>query len=271
MRPLIFAGLALALANGGTGCARATGTSDTLGNPPNDGGSGGSVPVNLDGGGDAATHPDGPAACPKGACNYQTGAGCSGATTACVPATAPDGGVVPFCFAPGTKGPGAACAQPTDCVAGYVCAQGACHKLCCGGDWTGCGSASEHCIEALSYESAMGASIPTGAMLCYPVGTCDPLTPSSCTQPGTACLVVDPTGAAACFPPGAGQAGQPCPCAGGFVCDDEFVNGGGKTCVRLCKAVIGGGAPYCQPNEGICTHYTRDLPGVGECQPPSSN
>ena len=46
-------------------------------------------------------------------------------------------------------------------------------------------------------------------------------------------------------------------------------SGGGQTCVRLCKAVTGGGAPR-SSNEGICTHYTRDPPGVGECQPPAT-
>jgi hypothetical protein len=30
----------------------------------------------------------------------------------------------------------------------------------------------------------------------------------------------------------------------------------------------GGPQPYCQAGEGICTHYTRDPAGVGECQPP---
>ncbi len=116
-------------------------------------------------------------------------------------------------------------------------------------------------------------SIPTGAMLCYPVDTCDALTPSSCTAPGTACLIADPTGATACLPAGAGQAGEHCPCAGGFACIDEPSmngSGGGQTCVRLCKAVTGGGVPYCPSNEGICTHYTRDPPGVGECQPPAT-
>jgi hypothetical protein len=256
MRRLIFGALALSSA---AGCAGTTGSSDAQISSSGGGGSGPTVQVNLDGGGAPAVPPDGAAACPGGVCNYQTGKGCSGATSACVPAGTP---ITPVCLAPGAAGPSAPCVQVTDCIAGYACGGGTCHKLCCGGDWTGCNDPNEHCIVGLNEGNA-----PTGAMLCYPVNTCDALTPSSCTQPGTSCVIVDPTGATACIGAGTGQAGQPCPCAGGFLCIQPPM-GGAPTCARLCKAVEGGGAPYCQPNEGICTHYTRDPAGVGECQPP---
>ena len=223
------------------------------------------VPVDLDGGGAPATPPDGPSACPAGVCNYQTGVGCSGATSACLPELS-GSTAVPACSPAGTAQGGAACAQAADCVAGYICAAGTCQKLCCGGDWTGCDSPSEHCIEALSYANGMGGQISTGAMLCYPINTCDALTPSSCTAAGTTCQIADPTGATACLPNGTGQSGDPCPCEGGFTC---VVASKGPTCVRLCKAVAGGGDPYCQAGEGICTHYTRDPAGVGECSPPA--
>src|SRR5262249_46924024 len=155
---------------------------------------------------------------------------------------------------------GSACQQTTDCAAGYFCLakiDDTCHKLCCGGDWTGCPSANEHCITSLVFGDGMGGTIQTGAMLCYPVNNCDALSPQSCGKPGTACELVDTTGATACVPEGPGGAGAPCPCQGGFTCV-------GGVCRRLCKAVEGGGAPYCQAGEGVCVHFNRDPPGVGE-------
>jgi hypothetical protein len=265
MERSLLAGFALLL---GAGCGSGESTSGTLTLPPADAGPG-AVPVYLDGGGAPAVPPDGAAACPAGACNYQTGVGCSGTTTACIPELA-GGAVVPACSPPGSAAAGAACAQATDCIAGYVCSSdGTCHKLCCGGDWTGCESADEHCIVDLSYANGMGGTITTGAMLCYPVDTCDALAPTSCPQPGTTCQLADATGATACLANGTGQSGEPCPCEGGFACVHPPMSSG-PICVRLCKAVPGGGVPYCQANEGICTHYTRDPAGVGECQPPGS-
>jgi hypothetical protein len=246
------------------GCGGGTTTSDTLTLPPADAGPD-AVAVYLDGGGPVATPPDGKAACPAGACNYQAGSGCSGATSSCLP-TVVASMVVPACVAAGTVPAGGACAQLTDCVAGHVCAGGACRKLCCGGDWTGCDSPSDHCLESLVFTGSSG-KVPTGAMLCYPVNTCDALAPSSCTAAGTSCQLPDGTGVTACLPEGTGEAGQPCPCKGGFTCIQP-VAGGSPVCVRLCVAVPGGGYPYCQPGEGLCTHYNRDPPGVGECQPP---
>src|SRR5689334_18484213 len=252
--------LALLICFGG-GCGGAA-TPETNPTGDHDAGPDGCVGVNLDGGGAPATPPDGPSKCPQGICNYQTGAGCSGAMPACVPSV--NGGtVVPACTTAGAGVSGSACKQTTECAAGYFCAAGACHKLCCGGDWTGCPSANEHCITTLSFSDGMGGVIPTGAMLCYPVNTCDPLMPASCPDPGTACLLVDPTGATACFKPGTGGSGDPCPCMGGFTC---VVGGSGPTCRRLCKTVPCG-EPGCQAGEGVCVHFTRDPPGVGECTP----
>ena len=252
----------------GVACDSGGGLSgDTLTLPPADAGPD-AVVVDLDGGGAPATPPNGAAACPAGTCNYQTGTGCSGATAACLPAISGNS-AVPACGPAGTVAAGAACVNAADCVAGHVCAGGLCRKLCCGGDWTGCDSASEHCILGLAYAGSGTSTVETGAMLCYPIDTCDALDPASCTQPGTTCQIVDPTGATACFTDGVGKAGAACPCQGGFTC---VLPDMAKTpvCVRLCKAVPGGGAPYCQSDEGICTHFTRDPAGVGECQPPAT-
>src|SRR4051812_31243554 len=97
--------------------------------------------VILDGGGDAATPPDGETSCPAGVCNYQTGAGCQPPTPACVPALDNGGMAVPACEAADAGVTGSSCKHATDCAPGYLCStDGTCHKLCCGGDWTGCDS-----------------------------------------------------------------------------------------------------------------------------------
>ncbi len=249
------------------GCDTGDMMDDTITLPPADAGPD-AVSVYLDAGGPggpASTPPNGAAACPTGACNYQTGSGCSGAMSSCLP-TPTGNTAAPACVAPGSVAAGGACVQATDCVAGHVCAGGLCRKLCCGGDWSGCDSASEHCLEGFEYING-SMTVQTGAMLCYPVNVCDALNPASCTASGTTCQIADITGVTACLPEGSGGAGQPCPCKGGFACVQPS-GSQSYVCARLCKAVPGGGAPYCQVGEGICTHYNRDPQGVGECQPP---
>jgi hypothetical protein len=247
----------------GAGCDNG-GSSETDVSEPHDAGTDDGPIVILDGGGAPAKPPDGASKCPAGPCNYQTGAGCSGATPTCMPASDGNGGITPACAAAGAGKSGAACAQPSDCAAGYFCAEKTCHKLCCGGDWSACPSADEHCITAISFSDGNGGTRTTGAMLCYPVNTCDALAPGSCSAPGTTCQIVDPTGATACYQEGSGGVGEPCPCKGGFTC---VIGAAGGICRRLCKAVEGGGEPSCKDGEGICTHYTRDPSGVGECTP----
>ena len=265
MERLGWLGAALLLVRLVTGCNTGSGPGDTGtinhfdGGPPD----GGEVVI-LDGGGDAATPPNGTSACPQGLCNYQTGTGCAGSTPACIPAD--NGGIItPACEPAGAGKTGVSCTKVTDCAAGYFCAEAQCHKLCCGGDWTGCDSPTEHCLKSLDYSNGKGGTLATGAMLCYPVDTCDALVPASCTQPGTACLIADPTGATACLAPGSGATGEACPCKGGFVCLNK--PGMAASCHRLCKAVAGGALPYCQDGEGACEHFTRDPAGVGECTP----
>jgi hypothetical protein len=179
----------------------------------------------------------------------------------CVP-TIMNGAAVPQCVAAGSGMSSASCASSGDCAPGYLCdASGSCRKLCCGGDWSACTSASEHCFVGLSIaESKDSAPIDTNAMLCAAVNTCDALVPQSCEKPGTTCQIVDPTGATACLPEGSGDVGQACPCKGGSVCVDGV-------CRRLCKAVAGGGDPACAPGEGNCVHNSRDPMNVGECTP----
>jgi hypothetical protein len=256
---LLSAPLLLALLAGCSGS-----TSDTA-IPLGDAGPDGGADVILDGGGTLPTPPDGGGLCPPGECDYQTGVGCPATAPACIPALSGTT-VAPACEPAGTGTTGVPCTQAANCAAGYTCSSdGQCHKLCCGGDWTGCDSPSEHCIVALSYAGPNGSAIATGAMLCYPVNTCNALTPSSCTTAGTLCQIVDPTGATACLPPsGKGITGDPCPCEAGFACLTE-PDAGTSTCARLCGAVAGGAPPYCQEGEGTCTHYVNDPSGVGVC------
>lgn len=214
--------------------------------------------VILDGGGDAAVPPDGASLCPQGACNYQTNAGCGAAET-CAPYPDGAGDAPPTCIAAGQGASGAACQSLDACAPGLLCAGGACRKLCCGKDWTGCAD-GESCIQGLSLSDGNGGTIKTGAMLCLPVNTCDALDPYAGCAAGTACQIADPTGATACLQEGGGAQGEPCPCKGGFLC----VEG---ACRRLCKAVEGGGDPACEAGEGVCVHFVRDPAGVGECTP----
>jgi hypothetical protein len=221
--------------------------------------------VVRDGGGEPAQPMEGASLCPAGDCNYQTGEGCTAAAPSCVAALDPMGQAAPICVAPvGSGQSGDACDAHEDCAAGYMCTEQQCHKLCCGGDWSACPSEGEHCIQRLSLGDGNGGAVETGAMLCYPVNTCDALDPGSCTTEGTSCQIVDPSGATACFPEGSGGDGEACPCKGGFLCADL---GDEKRCRQLCKAVEGGGEPFCKEGEA-CVHYNSKHPAdVGECVP----
>lgn len=247
---LASAGAASAVASGCGG----GGTETT----PLDAGSDATVVI-LNGGGEVATSPNGVPACP-GACNYQTNEGCAAAQT-CFPNVS-TGTVTPACTAAGSGGDGASCTQTSECASGYMCAlgEGVCRKLCCGGDWSACPDPDQRCLQKLSIKEPNGATVPTGAMVCVPVNDCDPLAPHTCKDPNQACQIIDGTGAVKCLNEGQGEQGESCPCAGGYLCV-------ANACRRLCKAVEGGGDPYCQAGEGICVHYNRDPPGVGECTP----
>jgi len=235
---------------------------------------GGTPSVIVDGGGTIPDPPDGAAACQSGDCNYQAGDCPSG--NSCLPTDTPpaSGDWPPKCFGAGSAGPGESCSAWNACVAGYFClgigaaadggvTPGVCRKLCCGGDWSACPS-GESCYQRVLLVRPGGSDpVYANADVCAPVGDCDPLAPTSCTQTGRTCQIVDPTGNVACLPEGTQGQGEACgpeqPCKGGFACvADE--------CRRLCKAVEGG-EPACPKSEGICVHYNRDPKDVGECTP----
>lgn len=213
----------------------------------------------LDAGGGIPEAPNGATLCPVGACNYQTQGGCAqdaAAPVACHPYPNA-GGVAPTCAPAGILGEGEACSSWLDCSPGLLCVGSSCRRLCCGGDYTACPD-GQHCFSAVLVLVG-DAAIASGAMVCLAVGGCDVFSGQPCPQ-GRSCHIVDPTGAVACVPSGHGQSGDPCPCAAGFACIAE-------RCRRLCRAVEGGGDPFCAASEGRCVHYDRDPPGVGECDP----
>lgn len=201
--------------------------------------------------------PDGSGACPAGACNYQTLAGCAAGETCGV--AIDDGGVIPACRPAGAVALGQPCAELFECAPGGLCVGGVCRRLCCGGDWTAC-PAGEGCAGSLLVTIGE-ESIPTGADLCVRVNDCDPLDPTACS-PGRACQVVDERGSVGCAPAGPGGAGEPCSpektCAPGHTC-----RGGeaGSRCVAFCG--LGNGARPCEAGECVAA---ETLPaGVGLC------
>jgi hypothetical protein len=235
----------------------------------------GGIPSVLDGGGKIPDPPNGEEACQAGACNYQT-QNCPGGQT-CIPTTAPPatGDWPPTCAPAGTIAAGQSCSGWNDCALGHFCAgvgvlsdggiqPGTCRKLCCGGDWSACG-ADESCYQQLFLlkpGAAPGAEpIYAGADLCGPIGGCDVLDPTSCSEPGRTCQIVDPRGSVACLPEGSVELGDACSsivrCKSGATCR------GGK-CRRLCRAEVGG-SPACPPGDGVCVHFVGNPHLVGEC------
>lgn len=204
--------------------------------------------------------PDGPAACGAGDCNYQTQEGCE-ADQACRPQfNATDVEVHPGCEGAGKGESGDACTVQGDCARGFYCAAGECHKLCCGADWTACDE-GESCIRSLDVRAG-GEVISAKAGLCFPTGTCDPLTGTGCEDdPSRECKIVDPTGAVACAP--RSQAGLGDDCEPPTVCKTGL-NCVGGVCIKLC-AFAECAEPSCTTDEGTCVHFLRDPEGIGEC------
>src|SRR6266487_2730485 len=151
-----FSWLGLVAAIAFAGCSSGESVAPDSGVPD----SSGPEPV-LDGGGEAATPPDGKALCPAGACNYQTGEGCA-ANMTCAPS--PVDGKTPLCQMAGATALSGPCQSWTDCAPGSICAGGFCRKLCCGKDWTGC-TQGEHCLRKLEVQIS-GQAADTGAYLC---------------------------------------------------------------------------------------------------------
>src|ERR1051325_5649937 len=246
--------LALAWASGCGGSATADASE-----PPKWG-----AEVVLDGGGGIVLPDDGDQAaeCEPDDCNFQLQSGCSDAQT-CLPSVTADGVLTSGCFDPGTKDLGDECKVANDCLKGQACAGGECRKLCCAGDWKVCDE-GESCFRQFEY-LIDEVIVPTGAWVCYPVGTCSVLDPKACDSTGEDCKLVDSRGSEACMPKSPGELGESCGAAGGRVRGLTCVGKpGAQTCRRLCRAEECG-EPSCPTEEGTCVHFDRDPAGVGEC------
>jgi hypothetical protein len=132
--------------------------------------------------------------------------------------------------------------------------------MCCGADWSACDE-GESCIRTLQVRAG-GELLEAGVDLCFPVGTCDLFDPTACEDENRECKIVDPTGAVACAPRSNADVGDACAppsvCKQGSSCVGGF-------CVRLCRFEECA-EPACG-DDGTCTHFERDPPGVGECTP----
>jgi hypothetical protein len=237
-------------------------------------------------------HPDGASLCPPGVCNYQTQQGCSSGQT-CAPhvdtnAVTKVETVIPACRVAGERAKDEPCSDnpptsaATQCGPGLVCAEKTCHRPCCGRDWSAC-EPGESCIHQANIV-VNKVTAYTGADLCFAVGTCNVLDLEACKAEGQTCRIADPVAEVACMPPSALVAGDSCdndkPCGAGLHCvedasqvlsstpDTSPMCSGTRpcTCRRLC--------PWgncnnntCSINEGVCVHFNRDPPGVGECTP----
>jgi len=226
--------------------------------------------VVTDGGGGITMPNDGSKAaeCATSVCNYQSQEGCSADQT-CTPVLSNGADAIePFCAMASENPRGAACSALTPCQHGDACVLGYCRKLCCAGDWTVC-DAGESCFRSFSYQIG-NTPTPTGAWVCYPVGTCSVLDPHPAACAATEdCRLVDSQGSEACVPKSAGALGEACGsrtgglCGAGLTCVGQP---GAETCRRLCRAEECG-EPACPAAEGTCVHFDRDPPEVGECTP----
>jgi hypothetical protein len=249
----------------GFGALLGCGSADTAENAPRSGACG---KVVLEGGGGVEMPGDGSAApeCEPSLCNYQSQEGCD-SDQSCVPGLV-DGALESTCAPAGNTPRGEACNDAKRCGRGQACAGGYCRKLCCNGDWTACDD-GESCFITLSYQVDF-VPTPSGAWLCYPVGTCSVLDPhpAACKETEE-CKLVDSRGSEACMPKSPGKLGEACSKSTGRLCGAGLTCVGrpdAETCRRLCRAEECG-EPSCPAEEGACVHFDRDPPGVGECTP----
>ncbi|HEX7671558.1 MAG TPA: hypothetical protein VF395_18320, partial [Polyangiaceae bacterium] len=175
--------------------------------------------------------PDGASLCApgaaKGGCNYQTQTGCKAGETCAPHLDKATGTVSPTCRLAGERANREHCdsssAKAADqCGVGLQCADGTCHRFCCGGDWSAC-DPGESCIREAEV-SLDGGLEPAGTDLCYPVGTCNVLDPEACKSEGRNCRIADPIGHVACMP--ASDLGLDA------TCDEALQCGPGLHCVK---------------------------------------
>lgn len=220
------------------------------------GGAGGNIIIGGGAGGASGGGPSLADLCGAGACTPTVNETCldPGAGVDCK-LVEEAGAVAGACVPPGSLLEGEPCVTSADCDQGLGCvstvAGGVCRAYCCG-DPEACGAGTYCAAEALA--DAPSRLIPA----CRPSDDCNLLGngPSGC-EDGLACTIVKSDGTTACVQPGSGEAGDACPCAGGFVCSKLT-----DTCLQLC-ATDGSGPPCAT---GTCMGAAMNLPpGVGLC------
>ncbi len=136
-------------------------------------------------------------------------------------------GPMAVCAEAGIAEDGEDCRVATDCAPGLGCVLGAftgtCRPYCCEGLCSG----DEECAALPTAELPPARTV---APFCLPPDICE-LGDSSCGA-GLACML-HAEGTTWCETPGAGEVGDECPCAEGFVCA-----GAELRCRRLCGEAI---------------------------------
>jgi hypothetical protein len=175
------------------------------------------------------------------------------------------------CELAGTRVDNEPCTDRWDCAAGFACVEesgGArCRHYCCGGN-AKCEESGTFCEERDLSEATnvalKGRSKPR-ASVCMPGVPCrldEPYPcPSdvSCTCPsGKACGVVRSDGTTACITPGAGQDGDACPCAAGYVCSETL-----GQCLKACSLQGEASSQLCP--SGVCQSSPNLPTGFGIC------
>jgi hypothetical protein len=196
------------------------------------------------------TYPDAPPGTPPAlGCNVTSGG--SGHPTA-------------ECTIAGTGGIAAPCVSNADCAPGLACvASGGaaqCRPYCCG-DPSECEKGT-FCAERPLYDT-LQLEQPLSIPVCMPADGCNlnepypcPATKDCVCKDGTACAVVKDDGTTSCVKPGDGQAGDPCPCAWGYVCSQST-----QTCLKICST--GTSVPDC--GSGKCQSVSYLPEGYGVC------
>jgi hypothetical protein len=176
--------------------------------------------------------------------------GAGGAMIACQ-LVADDNIAVAACGVVGEFVAGDPCETGAHCGAGLGCVAtpsgGACRAYCC--DQLEDCPTDTYCAPGLMAEAAV--KIP----VCVPVKKCQPLDDSTC-DPGQTCTIVRDDGTTSCVDLGAGERGESCPCAAGFMCSK--IN---NTCLKLCHL---GNDADCMG--GTCQGGVMGYPeGIGVC------
>ena len=157
------------------------------------------------------------------------------------------GAPVAECRPAGTRLDGEQCSDSADCAPGFACVRkeptddlepARCRRFCCHGI-DSCEEGGTYCAERILVDAADPEDAdPLSVPVCVLGDNCSLAEPYPCDDTqfdcrcpeSTACTVVRADGTTACLPPGEGVAGEPCPCAAGYVCSEST-----QTCLRLCQ------------------------------------